>query len=188
MKKRSLKVLACSLVAALAVTCGLVLTACGGQNDEEAIRQDVTAKLDTIKNADESAIDELIADVDTSTFDQLGVDPSEFVAAMFDGFDYTIDSVSVDGDTATASVTVTCKSLTTMQDDVTNAVSDLMSDPASLMDKSQDELVELAGQTMMDAIKNSATHETTYEFTYQKSGDTWTMQDESDAFLSAVFA
>lgn len=188
MKKRSLRVLVCSLAAVLAVTCGLVLTACGGPSDEDAIRQDLTTQLDQVKNADEAVIQELIANADTSSFEQMGVDPAEFIGAMLDGFDYSIDSVSVDGDTATASVTVTCKSMTTMQEDAMNAVYALVDDPSSLMGMSEDELMELAGQTMMDAIKGSETHQSTYEFTYAKNGDTWTMQDSVDDFMNAVFA
>lgn len=67
MKKRSLRVLVCSLVAVLAVACGLAVTACSsGPSDEELIRQDLTANLDEIKNADDSAIQDLLASEDTS--------------------------------------------------------------------------------------------------------------------------
>ena len=41
--------------------------------------------------------------------------------AYFGGFDYVIDDVTVDGDTATATVTLTCKSF----DDYMNAVTDV---------------------------------------------------------------
>ncbi|WP_455137349.1 hypothetical protein [Thermophilibacter sp.] len=189
MKKRSLRVLVCSLVAVLAVACGLAVTACSsGPSDEELIRQDLTANLDEIKNADDSAIQDLLASEDTSMFEQLGVDPTEFISSMLDGFDYTIDSVTVDGDTATASVSVTCKSMTTMQTDAMNAVYALADDPSAVADMSEDELMQLAGQAMMEAIKNSETHESTYEFTYEKVDGTWTIQDSGDDFMNAVFA
>lgn len=189
MKKRSLRALVCSLVAVLAVACGLAVTACSsGQSDEDLIRQDLTASLDEVKNADEDAIQDLIANEDTSVFEQVGIDPTEFLSAMLDGFDYTIDSVSVDGDTATASVSVTCKSMTTMQTDAMNALYALADDPSAVAGMSEDELMQLAGQAMMEAIKNSETHESTYEFTYEKVDGTWTIQDSSDDFMSAVFA
>lgn len=188
MKKRSLRALVCSLVAVLAVTCGLAVTACSsGQSDEDLIRQDLTANLDIIKNADEDAVQELIADTDTSAFEQLGVDPAEFVATMLDGFDYSIESIAVNGDTATASVTVTCKSMTTMQTDAMDAVYALMDDPTSLEGMSEDELMQLAGQTVLNAVKNSATHETAYEFTYAKDDGTWTIQNDGSEFMNTVF-
>lgn len=189
MKKRSLKALVCSLVAVLAVACGLAVTACSpGQSDEDAIKQDLAANLDEIKNADEDAVQDLLANEDTSMFEQLGVDPTEFFSAMLDGFDYTIDSVTVDGDTATASVSVTCKSMSTMQSDAMSAVYALMDDPTEIAGMSEDEIMQLAGQTMMEAIKGSETHESTYEFTYEKVDGTWTIQDSGDEFMSAVFA
>ena len=187
MKMRSLRLLACSLVAVLAVACGLVLGGCSGESPEKVIREDLTAKLDQIKNVDDEAIEDLLGATDTSAFEQLGVDPTDFMKAFLGGFDYTIGDVVVDGDTATASVSVTCKSLQTMQGEIEDLAYDLLADP-EIYTLSEDEIMERVGSAMLEAIEGSELHESSYDFTYSKTDDGWEMEDSGSEFMTAAFA
>lgn len=187
MKMRSLRLLACSLVALLAVTCGLVLGGCSGESPEELVRQDLTARLDEVKNVDDAAIEDLLGATDTSAFEQLGVEPAEFVKALLGGFDYTIGDVAVDGDSATASVSVTCKSLTTMQSEIEDLAYDLLADP-EIYTLSENEVMERVGSTMLEAIEGSETHETSYDFAYEKTDEGWEPAVDGTEFMSAIFA
>ena len=187
MKMRSLRLLACSLVALLAVTCGLALGGCSGESPEKVVREDLTAKLDQIKNVDDAAIEDLLGATDTSAFEQLGVDPVDFMKAFLGGFDYTIEGVEVDGDTATASVDVTCKSLQAMQGEIEELAYDLLADP-EIYTLNENEVMERVGSAMLEAIEGSELHETSYDFTYSKTDDGWEMEDSSSEFMTAVFA
>ena len=52
-------------------------------------------------------------------FEQLGIDPKEYAKSYLEGFDYKIGDVTVDEDkgTATAEVTITCKSMNQIVED-----------------------------------------------------------------------
>jgi hypothetical protein len=96
---------ACILV--LFVACGLV--ACGGQSDEQAIRSGICAELDNFKNPTKESLSKIIDENDSSVSEikSYGIDPYEFIAHCFKSFDYKIGDVKVNGNEATANVSVT---------------------------------------------------------------------------------
>ena len=110
MKNRVLKVLVCSIAAVLALGAGLALGACSGPSPEELIREDLTANLDRVKELDDATVEELVDSMGTIGLEDYGIEASDVVTSLLDGFDYTIDGIAVDdeGTSAVASVTVTC--------------------------------------------------------------------------------
>lgn len=104
---RKLLVTAVSCVLALSV---VVLTGCGA-NDEEAIREVVNNELSLIKNPDEDTIQEIedqLATDDTMKeyLQSSDFNVSDFMSHTFGRMEYSIDSVEVDGDTATVTVSL----------------------------------------------------------------------------------
>ena len=103
LKKVVFGVMACVL--SLGVAGGL--SACGG-NAEQVIRDGIDSELSAFKNPTKENLSKYV-DEDSSSISQiksLGVDPYEFLGHVFDKFDYEIGDIKVDGDTATAVVTV----------------------------------------------------------------------------------
>lgn len=107
---RVLKALTCSITAVLALSVGLVLGACSGPSPEEVIREDLTANLDRVKELDDATVEELVSSMGTIGLETYGIEASDVVRSLLDGFDYTIDDITVDdeGTSAVASVSVTC--------------------------------------------------------------------------------
>ena len=131
MKRHTLRSLAVMVVAVLAVACGLALGACSsGPSAEDIIREDIATNLDDVKNMDDATLDGLARQIGSVGLEEYGIDTGTLITSMIDGFDYSIESVEVEDDTATASVTVTAKSMTEfmnfdydiMADDIVDAV------------------------------------------------------------------
>ena len=102
------------LAALLTLSIGMVgLAGCsGGTSDEDAIRASLASELDSIKNIDDAFVNEFSESIDMSQLSVYGIDGVEFMKSYLSGFDYAIDSINVDGDSATAQITLTCKSYT----------------------------------------------------------------------------
>ena len=147
---------------AMAAIAAVTLTACN--SPEAAIRDDLT-----------------------EDFASLGIDTDEFATAYLDGFDYTVEDVSIKDGIATAKATITCKSLdgimTDFQNDYYSRLDSL--DITELSD--QDALKQLAGETMMDVVETAETAETDCEFTYTRTPKgTWKCGNGDEALAQAM--
>ena len=111
------KLLLAPLMAAL-VACVVLLSGCGGPSVEELITNDLTSQFDEIKNGGDDFLSGL-EEASGDEFEQLGIDPKEYAKSYLEGFDYKIGDVTVDEDkgTATAEVTITCKSMNKIVED-----------------------------------------------------------------------
>ena len=161
-------VLACATAVLLAFG-ATALAGCGGQSAEDLIRDNLSAEFDQVKNLDEEFLNEVTADASTSGLEEFGIDAVELMKAYFGGFDYVIDDVTVDGDTATATVTLTCKSF----DDYMNAITDVADFGAAII-----EAVNAIEPVQIDPI----------EIPYEKVDNTWEPTAEGEqALYSALF-
>lgn len=178
-----------ALVAALAATMLAGLTACGGESAEDVIRKGVTEELESIKNLDQAALDEIMAGAGAADagLDEYGIDMEEFCRTWLEGFDYSVDNVTVDGDNATATVTITCKSLmegmTIFMDKVT-----ALTDDTEAMSQSMDELNLQMGTMLMEALGEAPLETNTVDLPYVLNGNTWEPGAGFDAALSEAFA
>ena len=177
---KKLAVLAITVMAAVSM---LALAGCGN-NPEQVIKDGITQELETVKNLDEATLDEIAGDT-LDDYAEYGIDVKEFLRSYFDGFDYTIDQITVNGDTAEATVTFQIKSYTQFMEDFEanmNAyVEELQSDPSALMGMSQEDLYAQIGPVMMDTINNIPVVETepiVIECT--KTGNTWEVDDSAE--------
>lgn len=177
------------LVAALALTAGLSLVACSSsESPEDAIRADLAAQFDPIKNHDQAVMDELTASVESAGLDEYGISNSDYVASLLDGFDYAVDSVTVaeDGNTATAAVTVTCKTFT----DATARAEELSAEfgeSDEILDMTADELNAKIGEIMMQAIDETEPKATSCEFGYTLVDGTWTIDSSAESEIYNAF-
>lgn len=176
---------------ALAVAALLLtgLTACGGETPEDIIRKGVTEELESIKSLDQAALDEIVAGAASSgtDFEEYGISMDEFARTWLSGFDYTVDNVTVEGQEANATVTVTCKSLMEGVNIWLEKATEVASDPevASLP---TDELNKKLGTLLIESIGEAPTQTNTVDLPYVLNGNTWEPGSGFDAALSEVFA
>ncbi len=190
---RVLKVLTCSITAVLALSVGLVLGACSSPSPEEAIREDLTANLDRVKELDDATVEELVSSMGSLGLETYGIEASDVVRSLLDGFDYTIDDITVDdeGTSAVASVSVTCKSASDFTERINQAATDLatelMNDPSGLELLSDEEALNARiGEVVMETLDEVELQQTSIEIDYSKTDDGWTASDASE--LAQIFS
>lgn len=171
------------LIASLAM--GFTLVGCGGASDEELITQAIDNEMSIIVEPDDETI-QMLADEAASgagsAFDSMGIDSTELVKSWIDGFGYTIGEITVDGDTATAEMTITSKQLGPI----------MMDWQASFQENatvqsftSTDEIYAYAGETIMEAINSASPVETEVTVELTKDGNDWTF-DQGAANQTAL--
>ena len=190
MKKLTLKTLACTLCASLALVSGLVLTGCSGTDPEEAIRQDITTNFDEIKNLDDAAMEEFAEELGDTGLESYGIETTELLTSMLDGFDYSIESVTVDGDTAVAEVSVTAKSMGELMNMDADAMTEaLMEDLTSgALDANDDDAVNAwAGAYVMNLVDAIEPSDKTVTLTYINGDDGWELDESSNSEIEQIF-
>ena len=191
MKRHTLRSLAVMVVAVLAVACGLALGACSsGPSAEDIIREDIATNLDDVKNMDDATLDGLARQIGSVGLEEYGIDTGTLITSMIDGFDYSIESVEVEDDTATASVTVTAKSMTEftnfdydiMADDIVDAVTSGEIDTTD-----QDAFNAWVGEYIMGMIDDLEPVEKDITFTYVNGEDGWELDESSVNDAAQIF-
>ena len=171
MKKLKTGALATLIACAMAACLGLV--ACSsGPTDEEVIKEGIASELDPIKNLDDATLDEILSEAG-SEFAMLS---KTLVKSYLDGFDYTIDSVEVDGDSAKATLTATCKSFTdasTKAEELAEAFGEQMTDE-QLASMTQDDITAKIGEITMQAIDETQAIDMPLVLTFTKNDNEWT--------------
>lgn len=178
-----------TLAALLALSVGMVgLTGCsGGTSDEDAIRASLTSELDSIKNIDDAFVNEFSESIDMSQLSVYGIDSVEFMRSYLSGFDYAIDSINVDGDSATAQITLTCKSYTGYLQALQTAVDEVTANPDALAALSNDEINQKIGEIVigsLDGVELAATQPIT--ITYTKVDGTWEPASSTSGDIAAA--
>ncbi|WP_296011197.1 hypothetical protein [uncultured Adlercreutzia sp.] len=179
---------AAALLLALAVM--VALPGCGGgQSDEDVIRASLSQELDSIKNIDDSFVNEFSESINMSQLSVYGIDGVEFMKAYLDGFDYTIDSIEVNGDTAQAQITLTCKSYTAYAQALQDAVNEITSDPEKIasVNGSDSEINDMVGGIVIDSL-NGVDLATTEPIiiNYTKVDNTWEPASSTSGDIAAA--
>ena len=124
--KRSIRRIATTLVAAV-LGLGLVLGLGACSNDETEVLNAVTTALEAFKNPTKQSLEPYFDASGNDTLAKLatsGVDIYDVLGHLLAKYDYTIDEVTVNGDSATAKVTVENVDLQkvsqTLQDDISS--------------------------------------------------------------------
>ena len=172
------KLLLAPLMAAL-VACVVLLSGCGGPSVEELITNDLTSQFDEIKNGGDDFLTGL-EEASGDEFEQLGIDPKEYAKSYLEGFDYKIGDVTVDEDkgTATAEVTITCKSMNKIVEDFATQYQEKIAALDTM--PSEDDLYKMAGQVMVDVTKAAKTKDTKVTFKYSANEDNeWSADDSA---------
>ena len=172
-----------ALFAAMVACCCVFLAGCA-ENSEEAVRNVVTTELDAVKNSDTETIEAIAGD--SSEFQALstyGISATDAYEAVFNGFDYKIESVKVDGDKAVVGVKLTAKDLTKFQSALGEAAQNLAKD-SSFTSMTTQEMNQAIGKLVLDTIKDLPTTETdTVELDVVKKDGKWQLSNSAGVAL-----
>lgn len=163
------------------LTAGIV-TGCGEKvSDEELIREAITEELDSIKNLEDETLEEMGVEDLAEQLEPMGVDGEEFMKTYLDGFDYTVGDIKVDGEKATASITLKIKSFNSINTEMQNVSADMLGDADELAEMSEDELMVKMGEVIMGIIEKTELKETEpIEISYELKDKVWTATTESE--------
>lgn len=185
-KKRNRRVPRIIAVALCLILTAGMLVGCGEKvDDEELIRQALMEELDGIKSMEDSALEEMGAEEITAQLEPLGIDGKDFLKTYLEGFDCTIKEIEVEGDYATATATLKCKSFNEIITELQNASEEMLANPEELAELSEDELTLMLGEKLMDITEKAEIKETApFEINYELKDDVWTSTLESEQNIS----
>lgn len=178
-----------SALLALTVCAALIaapLTGCSYQTDEEAIEQSISNRLDGYKNIDSSETANFASRMDIDSLSQYDVSAHDFMEAYFDGFDYIVQDVEVDGNSAVATVVLQCKSFSEYESALQEATDSMKSD-ASIAKMSTDELDKAFGEAILGSLEGIEVRQTQpIEITFQKVDNVWEPMSNASEDISAA--
>ncbi len=167
------------LVCMLALGC---FTGCA-KSDVEVIYDAISEKLDCIKNLEGETIEEIENDLDTNFLNAYGISGDEFLQSYFDNFDYVINDIVVDNDTAQATVTLTCKSFSAFQEILNESVAEFDTNDR-IWSMSEEELTAYLGDLIMESINSTKVTTTNLVIIdYTKVDNVWESTEESSSTI-----
>ncbi|MDO4443357.1 MAG: hypothetical protein Q4B69_05720 [Slackia sp.] len=189
MKKRN--AIAAICIAAM-MAFGAALAGCSaGPDPAEQVKADLAAQFDPVKNLDQAAVEELVAGLEAANeFETYGIDSAAYVNSMLSGFDYAIGDVAVaeDATSATATVSITCKSFTDAAERAAT-LSEEFAASGAFLDMSMDEMNKKIGSIMMQAMDETEVKTTECTFEYRLTDDAWVIDgDAQQQIYNAFFA
>lgn len=163
--------------------------------DEQAVEALAIERLDQLKNQDAAVVSEIAADVDASfeeatdvSHADLGANAEDVARWMLTDFDYTINSVYVDGDGASVYADVEMRDtyafLTTFYDEV-----EAWSESSAGKKATQSEAMAKVGEIYKDTMESTDTMTSYYAcIDFDKKGNDWVVdEDEWDDEMSYMF-
>lgn len=194
MNKRMGVLRAITTIVSCVLALGLVVGLNGcGKNDEELIRASVSEVMDLFKNPTKENLQGFVNEdeVDLSTLEEYDIDIYEFLGHSFKHFDYTINDVTVDGDTATASLTLTNTDLGAVVEETTTEITENIDDYADVLngENGRKEFMKIFFNKIyekLDASEETVSTDATLQL--NKVDGEWEVDDSSmDAVVSAMY-
>lgn len=175
----------------LALCLGLCACGKGAVQHEKLVGDSIGAKLDGISTLDSDLAAQLFEGVQRqANLESLGLTAEEFCKAWLSGFSYEVTSVSVDGQEATANVTLRVKDFNEVVAQWMDSLGALTSDPALQKEVGQmsaeqatDVLNKNAGELLIAAFNGVDTKKIFVELPCQKSGDSWELSEGFDEIV-----
>ena len=174
-----------------ALACALALGGCGlfGPSPEQIVRDGLASDFDMLLDEESQARQTMVSNLEsTGALSGLGVDTQGFLNALFEGMEYEIASVEVDDEakTATATVELTCKSLT----DVATRAQELLNQRAADAGEtaiSPEETLAWMGECLMQAAQEDAPESVELELDCSSDDEgTWSADDSVAAAVAGA--
>lgn len=126
---------------------------------EKVIEHEMNQQLEQIKSGDVSTIVDNTSQTD-QFFSDYQIDKTEFFQAYFDGFDYSIDSIIVEGDHAVIQCTLTTKDVSSVVNSTLSKIFDLATLNNFFNNENSDVKVTI-GNAILEGVKDTSDYSTT---------------------------
>lgn len=147
-------------------------------SDEEVVRQIVTEDFDKLKTLDSDLVSDLMTNENFSSLAECGVDPEAFLRSYLKGFDYHIEDIKVDKDTAEVTLTITRKTISSFLEKF-DALTNEMDMSTSFANATQEEIVQSIAQMCMEAIDTiEPAQSSPFKLSMVRRDKTWVLSNE----------
>lgn len=194
MPRRALPKKLLSILSAIVLVLGVSFAVSGCSNDEQVIREGIDSEMSVFVNPTSENLKEVLGETDYASLNTelstYGTTIDELMQHIFSGMTYQIGDISVNGDTATAHVSVTMKDASDVMDNVYSS----SDEQAELQQIYADQGMTAAYQAIWQEFykqldATTATTTTDVDLTLTKTDDTWTVDDDSsDAFVESLMS
>jgi len=174
MKKFSL--VAVSIVMAFALA--FSLAGCGNA-DEKVIRDSLTKEFNQFKDP-KSKMWKVDMKDNLKELSDLGVNTDDLIAAWVKDFSFKVGTIKIEGNKATAEVSITCKQLFPA---IEKATEKLSNDP-NLSNMSEKQAMKKWGEQVIAELNSAKAVTTVISIPWTKTGNTW----EEDAAAEAQYS
>lgn len=175
---------AITTIAAAALLAFTLCAACGCQpSSEDVIRKTVEEKFDAYKTLDDAVLSNIASKAEQDGLGDLGISGQDYASAVLNGFDYSIDDITVDEKAATVSMTIVSKSRTDFYNKLNEAVSAFMANPDT-ESMSAEEKDAQVGSITMQAFEQTETVSENVQLQFQLQGNTWVSVNSNEVLGS----
>lgn len=179
-----------AVAAALLLVVGITFLGGCAKTSEDVLRETVENEFDAYKNLEDAALEKIAQTAEQEGLSDLGISGVDFASAVLAGFDYDIDDIQIDGETATVHVMIASKSSTDFENKLSEAVQAFVdSDAAQGM--TPDEKNTQIGVITMKAFEDAEIINEEAELQFQLQDKTWVSTNASEVLAgldSLVFA
>lgn len=178
---------AIALGAVMALSLG-ALSACGPA-DEQVIREAMADQLDDFKELDPNLLTQLKMQTLRETgYTNIHVNLDDYFRSVYDGFDYSIDEVTVNGSNATMVITLVRKDLSGLEDASERISEEIIADPGYEA-MGQDELEELFEEKFFEYLNGlEPVAEAPLTIDLVKTNNQWDMTEEAKERVQEAMA
>lgn len=179
------KSIAAAGVAAMMVFTLGTFTGCNvNEENEEVIRNSITEEFEPYKNHDSSIINQIQSE-NAVALATIGIDGKEYAEALLNGFDYSIEDVTVDGKNASVTMIITQKDID--EDEAEAIMTGLAEDP-EFVNMSMDERKALISEKIFEYINSvEAAPQDPVTIDFVMNGNTWELTDDSELRMKSLF-
>jgi len=177
------KHLSAIIIIVVSMSLFFALSACSA-NSERNLRSALTSDLDAIKHTKPAGLDMLVEQL--AKGEQFGIDPHKFAVAWLEGLDYSIDNIDVEGNSATAEVTVTVKCLKTALDRSMPDIAKIMQGVSET--DSIEDAYDRCGKIILDNLRAEQQITSSITLSYHFYGKNWVMDMQSAKELALALS
>ena len=170
------------VIGAASLACVLGLTGCGATDeDRQAVCDSIDSELNQLTTLSAS---ELLGD-SLESVERLGISGDEFLGAFFDGASWSTGDASFEGPGASAKVSLTCRSLSSVLDALKDAyTAQTLEDGGH---PSEGDLYRTAGKALLDCVHAASLETREVNVALSKQNGSWLVDDEGrSALISAL--
>ena len=182
LKKRTLVL----VLVALAAACLLVLPSCSAFSPKDKVNDQMTELLDAVKDGSSSQLGALAECLDSEEVEGYGVSEKDLLNAYLEGFDYSIQDVTVNNGEAEVDVVFTVKKYSEFIDAFSETAYEIPLQDGS-EDLSDEELYAQFGEAILETLSSTSTGQTeAITFNFSKSDGEWQPVDFENTLASAL--